>query len=236
MKRLKTIIESKINTILNRTENPIETLDYAIQQQKEALIKVKAGIAEYTTSKKKLETRKISLTNEIVKLEKQAKDAMLTGNEPFAKIILERKAKAQQDVTSLASSIENMNIEQQKLINDQKQFELKIAELESTRETVAAEYTAAQSTLKIKQSLSGLNTTSAGAAVHNARDKTDEMKARSAAITELSDAGVLDDPTGASSIDRELERAALQNSSDAEFKKMKRQMMVKRNDLRVFNK
>jgi len=50
-KRMETVIESKINKVLNRMEDPRETLDYSYEKQLELLRNVKRGVTEVTSSK-----------------------------------------------------------------------------------------------------------------------------------------------------------------------------------------
>ena len=54
IKRMETVIESKINKVFNRMEDPRETLDYSYEKQLELLQNVKRGVAEVTSSKKRL--------------------------------------------------------------------------------------------------------------------------------------------------------------------------------------
>ena len=53
--RTMTIIKAKWNKLLNRAENPQETLDYSYEQQLQLLQNVKRGVADVVTAKKRLE-------------------------------------------------------------------------------------------------------------------------------------------------------------------------------------
>ena len=55
MKRMSLIFNSKANKALDRMEDPRETLDYSYQQQLELLQKVRRGVADVATSRKRLE-------------------------------------------------------------------------------------------------------------------------------------------------------------------------------------
>ncbi len=52
---MSTVIKSKISKLLDRAEDPGETLDYGYQKQVELLQNVKKGIADVVTSKKRLQ-------------------------------------------------------------------------------------------------------------------------------------------------------------------------------------
>jgi phage shock protein A len=49
--RMSTVVKSKISKLLDRAEDPSETLDYGYQKQVELLQNVKKGIADVVTSK-----------------------------------------------------------------------------------------------------------------------------------------------------------------------------------------
>ena len=55
MKRISLIFRSKANKALDRAENPGETLDYSYQRQLELLNKVRRGVADVATSRKRVE-------------------------------------------------------------------------------------------------------------------------------------------------------------------------------------
>ena len=50
-----TIIKAKCSKLLDRAENPAETLDYSYEEQLRQLQNVKRGIADVATAKKRLE-------------------------------------------------------------------------------------------------------------------------------------------------------------------------------------
>ena len=58
--RMSTVVKAKISKMLDRAEDPAETLDYGYQKQVELLQNVKKGIADVTTSKKRLQMQSTS--------------------------------------------------------------------------------------------------------------------------------------------------------------------------------
>ena len=55
MKRISLIFRSKANKALDQAEDPRETLDYSYQRQLELLTKVRRGVADVATSRKRVE-------------------------------------------------------------------------------------------------------------------------------------------------------------------------------------
>ncbi len=234
--RTTMIIKAKINKLLGKIEDPTEELDYSYEKQKENLEKVKKGLTDVATSKSKLIIQKNKLEKDMPLLDSQAKMHMNNGKEDLARISLDRKANTKRQVDSLISQIKGLDDNQEKLIAASKKLEMKMAELESTKETAKAQYNAAKATLSINESLSGMGDDSGnvGKALNKARDKTEQMTARSSAIGELTESGVLNDPLGNNGIDDQLSRENSASEADVEFKRLKKLKMLKDNDLNYF--
>ena len=79
--RMSTVIKAKISKMLDRAEDPAETLEYSYQKQMELLQNVKKGIADVVTSKKRLQLQQQKLEQQVVKLDTQARQALAAGNE-----------------------------------------------------------------------------------------------------------------------------------------------------------
>ncbi len=74
--RMSTVIKAKISKLLDRAEDPAETLEYSYQKQIELLQNVKKGIADVVTSKKRLQLQTQKLQDQVVKLDTQARQAL----------------------------------------------------------------------------------------------------------------------------------------------------------------
>src|SRR5947209_18403227 len=93
--RTTLIIKAKYSKLLNRAENPTETLDYSYEQMLEQLQNVKRGVADVVTSKKRLELQQQKLEQNVVKLETQARQAAGANREGPARQAPGTKAIAQ---------------------------------------------------------------------------------------------------------------------------------------------
>jgi phage shock protein A len=83
--RFSTIVKAKVSTVLDRAEDPAETLDYSYEKQIELLQNVKKGIAEVVTSKKRLQMQEDGFRAQTTKLDGQARQALAAGNEELAR-------------------------------------------------------------------------------------------------------------------------------------------------------
>lgn len=228
IERMSTTIKAKVNKILEKFEDPRETLDYSYEKQLELLQNVKRGVADVTTSKKRLELQKIKLEQNVQKLDGQAREALKAGREDLAKLALERKNTSQAEIESLTKQIADIAKEQEKLMVTEKRLSAKIESFRSTKETIKAQYSAAEAQVKITESVSGISEemSDVGMAVQRAQDKTENMKARAAAVDELVEAGTLNDVMGGSKddIDRELSMIKSKGEVDAQLEALKKEM------------
>src|SRR5919198_399341 len=68
-KRMSTIFRAKANSALDKAEDPRETLDYSYQKQLELLQKVRRGVADVATSRKRVELQASQLQAQSAKLQ-----------------------------------------------------------------------------------------------------------------------------------------------------------------------
>ncbi len=222
--RMETVIKSKMNKVLNLMEDPRETLDYSYEKQLELLQNVKRGVAEVTTSKKRLQLQRAKLMQNTDKLEGQAKDAIAANREDLARLALERKAALVQQVEGIDREVIELEKQEEKLIAAEKRLSTKVEIFRTRKESIKAQYSAAEAQVKINESVTGISEEMAdvGLALERAENKTEDMKARAEAIDELMEAGTLQDLTGGKDdIDRELSKISTQSNVESELSRLK---------------
>ncbi len=218
------MVKQKVNTLLDRFEDPKEVLDYSYQKQVEMLTKLRQNVAEVVAAKKRLEMQKARLKDNIYKLEEQAMNALKIGREDLARLALERKNMNIKQLLDVEKQIEDMEREQVRLEDLTKRLSVKVEQFKLQKEVMKAKYTAAEAEVKIKESVTGIAEEMAdvGYAMHRVEEKTERMKARALALDELMDTGVLTDyTTNKDMIERELEDAMIKSSVDKELERMK---------------
>jgi phage shock protein A len=227
---MSTVFKAKISKMLDRAEDPAETLDYGYQKQVELLQNVKKGIADVTTSKKRLQMQSQKIEQSVVKLDTQARQALAQGREDLARAALERKTVAQTELQSLDSQIEQLATQQEQLTENEKKLRTKIETFRTKKEVIKAQYSAAEAQVKISEAANGVGEEMAdlGLAIQRAEDKTEEMRARAGAVEELEAAGTFDDLSqlggGQDDIDRELAQLGAGAQVDDELAAMKAEL------------
>ena len=226
--RISTIIRAKMGKLLDRAEDPRETLEYSYERQREMLQNVKRGIVEVVTSKKRLELQAQRLDENINRLDQQARQAVTAGREDLARLALQRKQLAVSQKQGLDTQISDLENEQNKLTTAEQRLTVKIETFRTRKEVIKAQYAAAEAQVRISESVTGLGEEMAdvGMAIERAEEKTERLKARAGAIDELVAAGTIDDNlTGRGDLlDRELSQIEGAQGIEAELAALKAQI------------
>src|SRR5215213_3264049 len=208
--RFSLIFRSKANKALDRAEDPRETLDYSYKRQIDLLTKVRRGVADVATSRKRVELQAAQLQQQSDKLTEQAQKALSMGREDLAREALTRKSALTGQMNDLKAQHTQLQGEEEKLTLASQRLQAKVESFRTRKETIKATYTAAEAQTRINEAFSGISEEmgDVGLAVQRAEDKTQQMQARAGAIDELLASGALDDASGSSkdSITLELER------------------------------
>lgn len=223
--RFTLIFKSKANKVLDRAEDPRETLDYSYEKQVELLQKVRRGVADVATSRKRLELQIAQLEQQSGKLEEQAKAALAGGREDLAREALTRRSGLAQQITDLQTQLSQLQGQEEKLVAASQRLQAKVEAFRTKKETIKATYSAAEAQTKINEAFSGISEElgDVGMAIQRAEDKTAQLQARGDAIDELLASGALEDASGTSkdNLTLELERMASANDVDNQLAAMK---------------
>jgi len=231
MNRISTVIRQKASVMIDKYEDPRQALDYSYTKQIELLNKLRRDMAEVVTAKRRLEMQKAKLWDNIRTLDEQARRSIDAEREDLAKLALERKNANLMQLQGLEKQIAEMLTEQEKLEQTEKRLATKVEEFKSKKEVIKAQYSAAEAQVRIKENVTGISEemTDIGMALNKAEEKTEKMKAKSGALDEMMDSGVLTDYTSSKdTIEKELEQITLKGSVDEELAKLKAEKQRKK--------
>lgn len=231
MNRISTVIKQKASVMIDKYEDPREALDYSYTKQIELLNKLRRDMAEVVTAKRRLEMQKAKLWDNIRTLDEQARRSIDAEREDLAKLALERKNANLIQLQGLEKQIAEMLTEQEKLEQTEKRLATKVEEFKSKKEVIKAQYSAAEAQVRIKENVTGISEemTDIGMALNKAEEKTEKMKAKSGALDEMMNSGVLTDYTSSKdTIEKELEQITLKGSVEEELAKLKAEKQRKK--------
>jgi phage shock protein A len=225
MKRVSLIFRAKANKALDKFEDPRETLDYSYQQQVEMLTRVRRGVADVATSRKRVELQMNQLQKQVQTKEGQARTALGQGREDLARAALEQKSGLQAQYQSLQQQYQGLQEQEEKLTLASQRLQTQVDAFRTRKETIKATYTAAEAQTRINEAFSGISEEMGdiGMAIQRAEDKTAQMQARAGAIDELLASGALENHVGGSPdyIQAELDRMGASNEIEAEMARLR---------------
>lgn len=225
--RMAVVIKAWASQMVGAAEDPRKLMDYSYEKQQEMLQGVRRGIVEVVTSRRQIELQAEKERNNVAKLEEQARRAMGAGREDLARIAIERKQVALSRITDLEAQVGNVEQEQQRLTDAEARLASKIEAFKTQKEVIKAQYNVAEAEVRVGEAVNGLSEEFAdvGLAMQRAEEKTEKLRARAAAIHELTEVGTLQAPgSNRDSIDAELDRLSLTSSVDSELAALRRQI------------
>jgi phage shock protein A len=219
----------KANKVLDRAEDPREVLDYSYTQQQELLRKVRRGVADVATSRKRIEMQLGQLGQSSDRLNGQAQQALAAGREDLAREALTRRAAVTSQISDLRGQQDALRAEEEKLTHASQRLEARVETFRTQKETIKARYTAAEAQTRVGEAVSGIGEEmgDVGMAMQRAQDKTDQMQARAGAMDELLASGALEDatlPAGRDDVQAELDALAAGGEVDRELARMRAEL------------
>ena len=226
--RLKLVFNAKADKALDKLEDPRETLDYSYQRQLELLQKVRRGVADVATSRKRVELQANQLDAEMKKLTLSASRALEVNREDLAREALTRKSGLQGQLDDLMAQHATLQGEEEKLVRASNRLQAKVDAFRTRKETIKATYSAAEAQTRINEAFTGISEemNDIGLAIQRAEDKTLQLQARASAVDELLASGALEDPSGSfkDDITRELDSLASSSQVENELAALKASM------------
>ncbi len=225
--RAHEIVQAKANKALDAAEKPDEMLDLSYEKMLEQLTQVRRALVDIAASKKRLELQEEQLQHSVDHLQDQAKQALQANREDLAKEALARKATAQQQIDEMEPQHQQLVEEEQKLTQTMNVLQKRVNDFRTQKETLKAEYTAAAAVSSVDESTAGISKSfkDSGQTLQRAQDKIATMQARSGALDELLESGVLEDVGGGTDdIQKELDQVGKDSEVDSELAALKAQL------------
>ena len=227
--RFLNIFRAKTNKLLDRVEDPRDTLDLSYEKQLENIQKMRRSIAEVATAKKRVEIQANQLQQQATKLQDQARQALGQGREDLAREALSRRATIAEELTDLESQHTQIAAQQDKLVETSERLQTQVAAFRTRKETLKATYTAAEAQTKIGEAVAGISgsMSDAGATMQRAEEKISQMQARAGAIDELLASGALTDLSSSTDdIQAKLNKVSASSQVERELAALKTELAV----------
>jgi len=219
--RMKTVISSNINDMINKAENPEKMLNQLVIDMNQQMIESKKAVAMAIADEKKLERELIEQKRLSEDWERKAVIAVKASRDDLAKEALVRKQEAETYYLQLKPQWESQKASVEKLKDTLRQLQNKIDEASRKKNILLARAKRAEAQEKIQKTLASVSgNTSAFETFDRMAKKVDELEARADAQVELADL------SQTASLDKEF--AKLESSgagADLLLEELKRKMI-----------
>src|SRR5438046_2679577 len=118
---------------------------------------MRRGLVDVATAKQQLEQQAQKLESRIPHLDDQARRAVSAGRDDLARVALERKRLALNEMDGLTRQIAEVEADKQRLATQERTLQVRIEQFRTHREVVSARYTAAEAEVRLKESLAGVS-------------------------------------------------------------------------------
>ncbi|HHV75058.1 MULTISPECIES: PspA/IM30 family protein [Thermoanaerobacterium] len=230
VKRISNIFKAKANDIVEKMEDPEDTLNYSLVEMRENLSKIKKSMLDVATLKKKLENELSDINIKISEYEKNAELALESGREDLAKASIQNKNDLIEKKTNLESQIKSIEEQLKNIEKSKEQMEDNLIKLQSKKEELITMKKVSDAQVMIKETLTGIanDTTDLGERIRNAEEKIKEKYAKSQAIDYMVDAGMLDNILDdEDNVEKELKEIEKQKRAEEEFEELKKRVAAK---------
>jgi phage shock protein A len=151
--RFSDIVNSNINTILDKAEDPEKIVRLMIQEMEETLVEVRSSAARAIADKKELARSLSGLEQDAKDWQSKAELALDKGRDDLAKAALAEKARVLESVRSLESQHATITEGLAQLNNDIARLEEKLADAKTRRNAILARHQAATKRLEVRKKL-----------------------------------------------------------------------------------
>ncbi|HEV2583874.1 MAG TPA: PspA/IM30 family protein [Ktedonobacteraceae bacterium] len=229
--RLATFFHIKINSALDKAEDPGQVLDYSYSKQLEQLQQLRRSIAEVVTNEKRLEMQQSQQLEKVNRLDGQAMQALQANREDLARMALQRKEAMLVEINNYEQQIAQLRAQEERLVSMERTLSARIDAFRTQKEMVKAQYNAAQAQVKINETVTGISQemNEMNMAMQRTQDKVLTMQARAEAMNTLIEQGTLGEQGLLGSVDtleRELHQIASEQNVEAQLQAMKQQMQL----------
>jgi phage shock protein A len=151
--RFSDIVNSNINAILEKAEDPEKIVRLMIQEMEDTLVEVRSAAARSIADKKDLNRRLEALDRETGDWDEKAELAMRKGREDLAKAALVEKSRVSNAAEAVKSDYEAVDEGLAKLNEDIARLEAKLEDAKSRQKALLARHKTANSRLAARRKI-----------------------------------------------------------------------------------
>lgn len=151
--RLSDIINSNINALLEKAEDPEKIVRLIIQEMEDTLVEVRSNAAKAIAEKKERSRQLTYLEQEQIDWEQKAELALSKDRDDLARAALTEKAKVGDQIDVLKKELDAINGTLKKLNEDITKLQAKLNDAKNRQRAIVMRHKTAQSQLKVRSQI-----------------------------------------------------------------------------------
>ena len=211
--RITDIVNSNINALLDKAEDPEKMVRLIIQEMEGTLVEVRSTSARAIADKKELGRRSEQLQHEMEGWDRKAELAVSKGRDDLARAALVEKSKAEDAGKTMAVELEALDETLAKLNEDIHALQMKIKDAKARQAAIVMRGQAAQTRLGIRRQLNDHNIDDAITRFEQYERKMDDLEGQ-----------VESYDMGQRSLRDQIDELAVDESVDDELRELKARM------------
>lgn len=206
--RFTDIINSNINAILDKAEDPEKMVRLIIQEMEETLVEVRTQSAKLIADRKELNRRVERLQREAQDWESKAEIALSKEREDLARAALKEKQGAEEAMAQIEADLEVIDHNLEKLSGDIAQLQQKLSDAKARQKALIVRGKTAQSRMGVKRQIHDVNIEEAMSRFDRYERRIDDLEGEIEAydLGQRSLADEIDELETDEKVDEELER------------------------------
>lgn len=216
--RLGDIVNSNINAILDRAEDPEKLVRLIIQEMEDTLVEVRSSAVKTVAEKKEIERRLSDIRRESEDWQRKAEFALSKDREDLAKGALVAKAKLAEAAEQMAGELTRLDSALAKTNEDIGALQQKLADAKTREKTLIARHKTATNRLKVRTQLYDDRITDAFSRFEQVERNLDVLEGRSE---------VLGMGRGARSLEDEIAELEAESKVESELAALKAKLAAK---------
>ncbi|MFC0048096.1 MULTISPECIES: phage shock protein PspA [Rheinheimera] len=176
--RFSDIVNSNINALLDKAEDPEKMVRLIIQEMEDTLVEVRSTSAKTIAEKKELQRVVSRLEEDVADWQGKAELALSKDRDDLARSALIEKQKAADQAASVNADIANLDLHISKLQDEVSQLQEKLADAKARQKTMLMRQQTVASRLEVKKSLDSTRLNDAMYKFERYEQKIDNLEAQ----------------------------------------------------------
>jgi phage shock protein A len=176
--RLTDIVQSNINALVDRAEDPEKLIRLIVQEMEDTLVEVRSSTVKIIAEKREIARRVALHRGDAEDWERKAELALTRGREDLAREALKARGKAAADAQALAGQLAQVEESLAKANDDIGRLQDKLADAKAREKALVARHTTAVNRVKVRSKLHDERINDALARFEQVERNLDEMEGR----------------------------------------------------------